>query len=103
MSFPLVCPAPGYCILNVRGIPLGYHKQRLKAKRRLDPNRDSITCTGGHAALGFGTDFDASDKLLDRYAAVFSKGLRSTNNQAAYRARIEAVKRDDLKYSNKLH
>ena len=54
-------------------------------------SRDSITCTGGRAALGFGADFDASEELLDRYSAVFSKGLRSTNNPAAYRARIEAA------------
>ena len=54
-------------------------------------SRDSITCTGGRAALGFGVSFDASDELLDRYTAVFSKGLRSTNNPAAYRALIEAA------------
>ena len=54
-------------------------------------SRDSITCTGGRAALGFGTHFDASDELLDRYAALFSKGLRSTNNRAAYQARMEAA------------
>jgi len=54
-------------------------------------SRDSITCNGGRAALGFGTDFDASDEMFDRYTALFSKGLRSTNNRAAYRARIEAV------------
>lgn len=54
-------------------------------------SRDSITCTGGRAALGFGTDFDASDELFDRYAALFSKGLRSANNRAAYQARMEAA------------
>jgi len=56
-------------------------------------SRDSITCNGGRAALGFGTDFDASDELLDRYAAVFSKGLRSASNPAAYRATMEATPR----------
>lgn len=54
-------------------------------------NRESIICTGGRAALGFGVDFDATDELLDRHAALFSKGLKSTNNRAAYQAQIEAV------------
>jgi len=54
-------------------------------------NRESITCTGGRAALGLGVGFDASDELLDRYAAVFSKGLKSTSNQEAYRARMDAA------------
>jgi len=54
-------------------------------------NRESITCNGGRAALGLGVDFDASDELLDRYSAVFSKGLKSASNQEAYRARMEAV------------
>ena len=47
-------------------------------------NRESITCTGGRAALGLGVGFDASDELLDRYAAVFSKGLKSASNQEAF-------------------
>ena len=54
-------------------------------------NRESITCNGGRAALGLGVDFDASDELLDRYAAVFSKGLKSASNKEAYRARMEAA------------
>jgi hypothetical protein len=54
-------------------------------------NRESITCIGGRAALGLGVGLDASDELLDRYAAVFSKGLKSASNQEAYRARMEAV------------
>jgi hypothetical protein len=56
-------------------------------------SRDSIACTGGRAALGFGIDFDASDELLDRYAATFSKGLRSARNQVAYRAYMEAARK----------
>jgi uncharacterized protein (DUF169 family) len=56
-------------------------------------SRDSITCNGGRAALGFGTNFDASDELLERYAAVFSKGLRSACNPVAYRTRMEAAPR----------
>jgi len=54
-------------------------------------NRESITCNGGRAALGLGVDFDASPELLDRYSAVFSKGLKSINNQEAYRKRMDAV------------
>jgi hypothetical protein len=56
-------------------------------------SRDSITCTGGRAAMGLGTEFNASDELLDRYAATFSKGLRSARNQVAYRALMEAAPR----------
>lgn len=56
-------------------------------------SRDTITCAGARAALGFGTDFDASDELLDRYSALFSKGLKSAKNRAAYQARMEAVPR----------
>jgi hypothetical protein len=53
-------------------------------------NRETITCNGGRAALGLGVDFDASDESLDRYAAVFSKGLKSASNQEAYRSQMEA-------------
>lgn len=54
-------------------------------------NRETITCNGGRAALGLGVDFDTSDEQLDRFAAVFSKGLKSTSNRAAYQAQIEAA------------
>lgn len=54
-------------------------------------SRDSITCTGGRAALGFGTDFDTSDELIDRYAALFSKGLKSAEDQTAYQTRMKTV------------
>jgi hypothetical protein len=54
-------------------------------------NRESITCTGARAALGLEVSLDASDELLDRYAAVFSKGLKSANNQEAYRTQMEAA------------
>ena len=69
-------------------------------------NRDTITCNGGRAALGLGTDFDASDELLDRYAAVFSKGIKSAGNQKAYQARMEAAQknwRDLFKYGERRH
>ena len=54
-------------------------------------NRETITCNGGRAALGLGVDFDASDERLDRFAASFSKGLKSTKNRSAYKAQIAAA------------
>jgi len=54
-------------------------------------NRESIACEGGRAALGLGVGFDASEELLDRYAAVFSKGIKSTSKLEAYQARMEAA------------
>jgi hypothetical protein len=54
-------------------------------------SRTNITCAGGRAALGFGNVFNASDELFDRYAAIFSKGLKSACNQVAYRAQMEAA------------
>ncbi len=54
-------------------------------------NRETIICNGGRAALGLGVDFDASEEQLDRFASVFSKGLISTKQRAAYQARIEAA------------
>jgi hypothetical protein len=54
-------------------------------------SRERITCNGGRAALGLGVDLDASEERLDRYAAVFSKGLVSAGNQEAYRTRMEAA------------
>jgi len=54
-------------------------------------NRETITCNGGRAALGLGVDFDTSEEQLDRFAAVFSKGLKSTNNRTAHLAQIEAA------------
>jgi len=67
---------------------------------------ESITCNGGRAALGFGTDLDASDELLDHYSAVFSKGLRSANNLAAYQAQMEAAPknwRNLIEYGERRH
>ena len=54
-------------------------------------SRESITCTGGRAALGFGIDFDTSDEMLDRCAALFSKGLSSAKNKTAYKKRMETA------------
>ena len=56
-------------------------------------NRDTIACTGGRAALGFGVEFDESDEQLDHYAAFFSKGLKSARDQVTYRSRIEASRK----------
>jgi len=69
-------------------------------------NRETIPCNGGRAALGLGVDFDASDEQLDRYAAVFSKGLKSTENQKAYQKQIDAAPkswRDLLTYGERRH
>ncbi len=54
-------------------------------------SRRSIVCNGGRAALGLGNDLDASDETLDRYAAVFSKGTKSTKDRVAYQAQIDAA------------
>jgi len=69
-------------------------------------NRETITCNGGRAALGLGFDLDASNEILDHYAAVFSKGLKSAGNQKAYQARMEAAPknwRDLYKYGERRH
>ena len=69
-------------------------------------NRDTISCNGGRAALGLGIDFDTSDELLDRYAAVFSKGIKSVGNQKAYQSRMEGAPknlRDLFKYGERRH
>jgi hypothetical protein len=54
-------------------------------------SRESITCSGGRAALGLGSELDASEARLDRNAALYSKGLASARDQAAYRAVIEGA------------
>jgi hypothetical protein len=54
-------------------------------------SRESIICTGGRAALGFGTGFDESPEQLDLHAALFSKGLESVENKAAYQAEMAAA------------
>jgi hypothetical protein len=66
-------------------------------------SRDTITCPGGRAALGFGNDFTAS---LDRHAALFSKGLRSASDRADYQARMDAAPRswrDLYEYGERRH
>jgi len=69
-------------------------------------NRKSIVCNGGRAALGLGVDFDASHERLDRFAAVFSKGLKSAGNQEAYRAQMDAAPkhwRELFQYGERRH
>jgi len=56
-------------------------------------SRETIVCNGGCAALGLGVDFDESEWKLDRYSAVFSKGLRSARDQDLYRSELEAAPR----------
>ncbi len=72
------------CILNL-------FAQAARRGKIAGGSRESIACAGGRAALGLGTDLDASAELLDRYAATFSKGLRSARDQVAYRAVMEAA------------
>ena len=54
-------------------------------------SRETIACNGGCAALGLGVDFDESEEKLDRYSALFSKGLRSAKDQDFYRSEVEAA------------
>jgi len=51
--------------------------------------RKTIACNGGRCALGLGVDFDASEEMLDRYAAIFSKGLESAEDKKGYRAHMD--------------
>jgi hypothetical protein len=69
-------------------------------------SRKTIVCNGGRAALGLGFDFDVSEEQLDRYSAVFSKGLRSAIDEDAYRARMEESPRawrPMLEYGERRH
>lgn len=55
-------------------------------------SRDTVVCSGGRAALGFGVDFVESEDRLDHHAAIFSKGLESARDQGAYREKMEAAR-----------
>jgi hypothetical protein len=55
-------------------------------------SRDTVVCPGGRAAFGFGVDFIESESQLDHHAAIFSKGLASARDQAAYREKMEATR-----------
>ena len=56
-------------------------------------SRETIVCNGGCAALGLGVEFDASVGQLDRYSALFSKGLLSASDQDHYRSEMEGAPR----------
>ena len=69
-------------------------------------SRETITCTGGRAALGFGIDFDTSAEMLDHHAALFSKGLSSAKNKTAYKNKMETAPKswyDMFKYGERRH
>ncbi len=69
-------------------------------------NRESIVCAGGRAALGFAMDLDATDELLDRYSAVFSKGIRSTKYREAYQVHMDSApqsRRDLYEFGERRH
>lgn len=55
-------------------------------------SRDTIVCSGGRAALGFGVDFVEWEEQLDHHAAISSKGLESARDQAAYRDKMELTR-----------
>jgi len=69
-------------------------------------SRETILCTGGRAALGFGSDFDASEEMLETHAALFSKGLKSAQDQNAYQTQIDSVPKswkDMFEYGERRH
>jgi hypothetical protein len=55
-------------------------------------SRETVVCSGGRAALGFGVDFIESDDRLDHHAAIFSKGLESARDAVAYREKMDSVR-----------
>jgi hypothetical protein len=55
-------------------------------------SRDTVVCPGGRAAFGFGVDFVDSEAQLDHHAAIFSKGLGSARDRAAYQEKMESVR-----------
>lgn len=54
-------------------------------------SRETIACSGGRAAFGFGVEFDSSEEILDRHSALFSKGAESAKDRSAYEKRMESV------------
>ncbi len=55
-------------------------------------SRDTVVCSGGRAALGFGVVFVESEDQLDHHAAIFAKGLESARDQPAYQEKMESVR-----------
>jgi len=69
-------------------------------------SRETVLCPGGRAALGLGVDFDESEEALDHHAALFSKGVRSARDRAAYERVMEDVPRawhDMYEYGERRH
>lgn len=69
-------------------------------------SRETVMCPGGRAALGFGVGFDASEATLDHHAALFSKGLASARDRAAYEKIMEDMPshwHDMYAYGERLH
>jgi hypothetical protein len=69
-------------------------------------SRDTVVCPGGRAAFGFGIDIVESKPRLDHLAALFSKGLESARDKAAYREKIEAARpswRPILEFGERRH
>ncbi|MDH3814718.1 MAG: DUF169 domain-containing protein [Acidobacteriota bacterium] len=69
-------------------------------------SRDTVVCPGGRAAFGFGVDIVESKPRLDHLAALFSKGLESARDQAAYHEKIEAARpswRPVLEFGERRH
>jgi hypothetical protein len=53
-------------------------------------NVETITCPGGRSALGLGHGYDTSETLVRRYAASYSKGLKSATDREFYQAQIDS-------------
>ncbi len=87
------------CVLNL-------FAKAAKSGRIAGGSRESIACPGGRAALGLGVEFDESDEVLDRYAAMFSKGIKAVSDQESYRAVMESAPelwRDLYEYGERRH
>ena len=55
-------------------------------------SRDTVVCSGGRAALGFGVDFIESEDRLDHHAAIVSKGIESARDRPAYGEKMKSVR-----------
>jgi len=87
------------CILNL-------FAEASRRGRAAGGSRDTIVCKGGRAALGFGVDIVESESQLDHLAALFSKGIESARDHAAYRERMEAARsswRPILEFGERRH
>ena len=73
------------CILNL-------FAEASRRGRVAGGSRDTVVCSGGRAAMGFGADIAEPEDRLDHYSAFFSKGLASARDKQAYRKKMESVK-----------